>query len=107
MAAWPHSRDDPFACNASRVLAIVVRVTLGVATLGHPEEIGGEADRFAAVGSHGFEGPEIFRTRPPCGGNRVLVANVGAKPVSSITSPMYFRISAAAAIGAVVHGLNL
>ena len=59
------------------------RIALGVAViaLAHPEEIRGEANRLAGVGSRGFDGPEIFLARPFGRGDGVLIADVAGEIV--------------------------
>ncbi len=59
------------------------RIAFGVpvVALAHPEEVRGEAQRLAGVGSDGLDGPEVFLARPPRRDDPVLVADVAAEIV--------------------------
>ena len=58
-----------------------ISLRVPIIPLAHPEEIRGEANRLAGVGSDGLDGPEIFPARPVGRGNGVPIADVRAQSV--------------------------
>jgi hypothetical protein len=58
-----------------------IALRVAVIALAHPEEIRGQAHGFAAVRSHGLDGPEVFRARPAGRANPVRIADAGGEAV--------------------------